>query len=98
MPTIPIVNSRKKATVSSEDYSRIMKVSDKWYLHDDGYAQGFRKGADGHWKKVFMHHLIKGVPGGGKVVDHKNHNPLDNRRSNLRVVNKSVNAKNAVKK
>jgi len=31
--------------------------------------------------------------GDGKEVDHKNLNPMDNRRSNLKVVNKTTNRK-----
>jgi hypothetical protein len=43
-----------------------------------GYAYRYE-----HGKKVFMHREIMQTPP-GKVVDHKNHNPIDNRRSNLR--------------
>lgn len=32
-----------------------------------------------------------GVNVAGKDVDHKNHNPMDNRRGNLRVLSKSAN-------
>ncbi len=42
---------------------------------------------------IRLHNLIMGSSK-DKVVDHINHNSLDNRRSNLRLVSKSKNAKN----
>lgn len=49
-------------------------------------------------KKVFiiyMHRQIMGLsPGDDKITDHKNRDGLDNRLSNLRVVNKSTNSQN----
>ena len=41
-----------------------------------------------------MHGLIMGVPKKPFVVDHINHDTLDNRRSNLRIVTYSENCKN----
>lgn len=42
----------------------------------------------------YMHHLVIGSPGPGFHVDHINHDGLDNRRSNLRVVSVSTNIQN----
>lgn len=42
---------------------------------------------------VFMHRLIMSPPK-KLVVDHINHNTMDNRKSNLRVVSRSINNKN----
>ena len=44
-------------------------------------------------KTVYMHRLIAGTPD-GLVTDHRNHDTLDNRRANLRVVTQSVNMLN----
>lgn len=58
------------------------------------YAQqSVRVGAD--WKTRFMHRVILGAEEGGLDVDHKNHNGLDNRRSNLRFATRSQNLANA---
>lgn len=40
---------------------------------------------------VYMHRLIMGVSDRAIHIDHINHNPLDNRRENLRVVNHQQN-------
>jgi len=45
-----------------------------------------------------MHRVILGLRhGDGKITDHINGNPLDNRRDNLRVVNSSQNNQNRAK-
>ena len=48
----------------------------------------------GKTRNLLMHHAIIGSPLPGSEVDHINHNGLDNRRSNLRFVDKSGNALN----
>lgn len=47
-------------------------------------------------KTYYMHRLVAGVSDQGREVevDHMNHDSLDNRRSNLRVVNRSENQRN----
>lgn len=44
-------------------------------------------------KVIFLHRLIMGFPD-NLVIDHINRNPLDNRKSNLRVVTSNDNATN----
>lgn len=56
----------------------------KWHLLDGRYA------ANGH---SYLHRLIMDAPK-GKVVDHLNHNTLDCRKSNLRVVTQTENCQN----
>jgi len=51
----------------------------------------------GKQTRVSMHGTIVGVIGGG-IVDHINHNTLDNRKCNLRIVTKSQNAMNQKKR
>ena len=43
---------------------------------------------------LYMHRLLMGEPE-GLTVDHKNHDGLDNRRSNLRLATKSQNSANS---
>lgn len=51
--------------------------------------------SDGRRRNVRMHRLILGaVP--GELVDHRNRDTLDNRRSNLRIVTAEQNVANAV--
>lgn len=66
----------------------------KWYQRPDGYAERtvgtIKKGR----KHVRMHHCIIGFPLYGKEIDHINHNRLDNRQKNLRIVTKRENSLN----
>ena len=65
----------------------------KWHIVG-GYVQteiGSRK--DGTRKTLRLHRLIL-QPKQTEIIDHINRNPLDNRRSNLRICNKSQNGMN----
>ena len=64
----------------------------RWHVNDMGYAV-WRGVKDGVKSTIRMHRLITGCPK-GKIVDHINHNPLDNRRENLRVCTQSENMRN----
>lgn len=87
----------KYALVDNEDFDVISKY--KWY-YANGYAQRSQYMGGGRSnKKVIvqqMHRLIMGSPD-GKMVDHKNHDCLDNRKSNLRVCSRTENRRNARK-
>lgn len=56
----------------------------KWFF-DGVYAARRENG-----KKIYLHRLICETPT-GKETDHINSNPLDNRRSNLRICERSLN-------
>jgi len=63
-----------------------------WYRDHNGYA--LRRGRDGGRQRVtLMHREILGAPK-GVPVDHVNHDPLDNRRANLRLCTPSQNLQN----
>jgi hypothetical protein len=77
------------AIVSLEDYENLSLK--KWSLKIAGrnfYAFRIEKG-----KAVYMHNQIMSPPK-GFIVDHKNHNGLDNSRQNLRLATLSQNSAN----
>ena len=74
--------------IDLEDLPLIDKaIKTSWYSSkDEFYVSGGKP-------NIIMHRLIMNTPK-GKVVDHINHNRLDNRRSNLRNCTQSENARN----
>ena len=78
------------ALVDDEDFERINKH--KWMLHSAGYSN--RSCWKGDIKTTeFMHRVIMEAKF-GDIIDHKNHNKLDNRKRNLRIVSPSQNCFN----
>jgi hypothetical protein len=65
--------------VDSDMLVELMKVN--WCITKNGYAYGFVNG-----NKLFMHQYIMPNKKTGYVVNHINHNKLDNRRENLEVI------------
>jgi hypothetical protein len=79
----------KYAIVSLEDYENLNQK--RWSLKIAGrnfYAFRIEKG-----KAVYMHNQVMSPPK-GFIVDHKNHNGLDNSRQNLRLATLSQNSAN----
>jgi hypothetical protein len=67
----------------------------KWHLStcgDNVYLRSTVRLPDDKFKTVYMHRLIMDCPE-GKEVDHINGDTLDNRRENLRIVDKSENVR-----
>ena len=85
------------AIVSEEDYPRLAKFN--WYARKNGrrwYAcRQVRQ--DGKIRQLTMHGCLM-KPENGDVVDHVNHNGLDNRRENLRTCKRSQNGWNMQKR
>ena len=76
-----------KGNFSIIDTEDLEKIKPYYFtLNCNGY---FRNSA----KKIFLHRLITDCPK-GLVVDHINHNVLDNRKCNLRVCSQADNMKN----
>jgi len=71
--------------ISAEDYDLVKEQH--WYLGQNGYI--YSSGT-----QVLLHRYIMKPPS-GYIVDHINRNKRDNRRENLRLANKSLNAFNS---
>ena len=85
-------HGKQEILLDDEDYERLQKDFDnmKWCVskcRNSLYAQKrFNK------KIVHLHRYIMNFPNG--IVDHINHNTLDNRKENLRVVSNADNLRN----
>lgn len=89
MITFNLANDRG-AVILDEDDSDLADRS--WWIAN-GYARGF--GAQRlALHRIVITRMIGREPRRGEEVDHINHNKLDNRRSNLRLVNTSQNQLN----
>ncbi|WP_411842131.1 HNH endonuclease [Salinicoccus sp. HZC-1] len=59
-----------------------------WHVSQDKYIVGWKNG-----KIIKLHRLLMDFP--DEFVDHRNRNPLDNRKQNLRLATPSDNARNS---
>lgn len=72
-----------------EDYDKIKDYY--WSVNNDGYLSANKN-------TIFFHRIILGIDSISWVhnrADHKNHNKLDNQKSNLRIVNPNQNTMNS---
>ena len=92
-------NVVEEALVSVEDYERVNKY--KWSMHVQKRKNGKKAYAVG-WvdgTRMYMHQFIIGkAPINAPMIDHINHNGLDNQRENLRFASHSANNQNREKK
>lgn len=82
---IPLTRERF-AIVDDADYETL--AQHLWHYMTVGYA-----GRDEDGRRVLMHRAILNAPD-GLQVDHINHDGLDNRRANLRLVTRAQNEQN----
>src|SRR3990167_11489999 len=87
------------ALVSDEDYEELNKV--KWFALQSRGVKRFDAARNapsvkGKEKVLLMHRVIMNTPQ-GLDTDHINHNPLDNRRENLRICTHGQNISNQIK-
>lgn len=76
-----------QAIIDTEDLDKVKYT--KWKLSTSGYAMNTPKYSGCN------KHMSREILGTDQFVDHINHNTLDNRKSNLRIVTKSQNQMNA---
>lgn len=79
--------------IDKEDFERVSKYN--WWYHASGYAyrqvtSGRTKTSRGKVKNIMLHRFIMDTPD-GMDTDHINRDKLDNRKSNLRIVNRTQN-------
>lgn len=79
IPLFGVHGNGKYALVDDEDYEKCIKH--RWNVNRLDYPIRGMK-TDKGWRSITMHRFILDFPKG--FIDHKNRNPLDNRRSNLR--------------
>lgn len=66
----------------------------KWHRHTAGYMQTGGGNDKQYAHRIVLQRKIGRLLKKGELCDHINQNKLDNRRSNLRVADKSINAVN----
>lgn len=89
---ICLYNNKKqeveRTKIDKEDLEKVKQY--KWYLQNNGYVST----RINNKKILLLHHLILGKPLRGYEIDHKDINPLNNRRNNLRFVTHYQNCHN----
>lgn len=80
-----------RTKIDKEDLEKVKNY--KWYLNGTGYVVSNNKISNDKNIIIFLHHIIlsKKV---GFMIDHLNHDILDNRKQNLRYATRSQNIMN----
>lgn len=79
------------AFVDAADYPQVSQY--KWSYDKNGYAVRVLRLPTGKRKKIMLHRWILNAPN-GTLVDHRDGNPLNNTRDNLRLCTHSQNSAN----
>lgn len=82
-----------EAIIDGEDYERVTKWRWSATIRPNGMVYAVRTCKENGKKAINLHRFLMNCPK-GMEVDHINHNPLDNRKSNLRICTMAENRKN----
>jgi hypothetical protein len=102
MAIIPIKSRPDKHILMDDEVADVIGCWN-WNLSSHGYAMAYIKGTGRKNQKFvqcsrMVYWVINGqYPEKGFDIDHINHNTLDNRYKNLRMVTRSINMRNKVK-
>jgi hypothetical protein len=91
MKEIPLTNSPLVTIVDDEDYELL--ATKRWQLNTGGKGVKRNIRVGGVYFNILMHRVIMNAPA-GLLVDHRNRNPLDNRKENLRLATRAQNGQN----
>lgn len=81
-------NTGREFIIDYDDYSIVYQYT--WnQKKDSGYVY-----ANHNHKRIYLHRILFNLTQSNQMVDHINHNVLDNCRKNLRLVNNSQNQMN----
>lgn len=81
----------KRTKIDKEDLDKARAFPKTWH-----YCNGYIQSTDSLCRNVSLHRLVMDTPK-DLVVDHINHDTLDNRKANLRNVTPMENAQNMIR-
>lgn len=84
---IELLNTGHYAIIDLEDVDKIKQY--KWYEKDNGYVAAVI-----NKKNINLHIFLLGKNSKYEMIDHKDRNPLNNRKTNLRYVSRIQNSTN----
>ena len=89
---------QREILVDEEDFETVAAFSGTWSTaagRNTFYARINIRDANNKQKTMYMHRVILNPPA-DLQIDHKNHNGLDNRRENIRIVTRGENGRNRI--
>jgi hypothetical protein len=92
--TFSNIHIKGEFLIDTADVPKIVELGYKWTVNKLGYVR-LRYTIDKVETRIALHNFLMQTPK-GMEVDHINRNPLDNRRCNLRIVDKKTNCRNRV--
>lgn len=86
--------SELETLIDTEDLDRIKKHQNVWYALYARTTRSFYVRSYSEGKKIALHRVIMKCDDKQLVIDHINHDTLDNRKANLRMVSQAINMQN----